>query len=169
MDHFGLVVGKVYDGELWRIITGHLYHTNWPHLLMNVGAFGLLVFIFGQQLSLARLSVMYLVTSLGISLAYLIWFPVETRYLGLSGVVHGLAMASALWNMKRLPFLSVGVIVFFIVKLVYENSFGPSEKLAQTIGLRVATEAHVYGAVMGCTVVLAEYAQSRYMRKRSIR
>ena len=41
----------ILDGELWRLLTGHLVHGNAWHLALNVAGMGLVALLFGRDYS----------------------------------------------------------------------------------------------------------------------
>lgn len=156
---------KVAEGELWRLITAHFCHTNSAHLLMNVSALALLLLIFSDEWTAGGLCILLTGSALFVGGAYLLYFPAETTYLGLSGVLHGVAMAGGLLKLKRQLALGLVFVVLLVGKLIYELNAGASADLASLIEARVATEAHAFGALAGLIFVLARMVDLQYLRK----
>ena len=77
-------------GQLWRLVTAHICHTNGYHLLLN-GA-GLLVIISLFLNSFKHINIFYsfVFSSLFISLCLFFFEPSISWYVGLSGVLHAL-------------------------------------------------------------------------------
>lgn len=78
-------------------------------------------------------------------------------YAGTSGVLHGVfayyALSEALGGRKSSWLLVAGVIV----KIGYEQLYGPSESTVQLIAAEVATEAHMIGTIAGISMVIVLY------------
>jgi len=136
----------ILHGELWRVITGHLTHLGWRHLLLNLLGASLVLGLFG---AIFRPRVWWLggmFCALGISLTFLLLAPELDWYRGLSGVIHGLlvmGLIGAVHKGKRLYLLGMAVL---IVKLTVESLFGVS---AIRFDFQVIALAHVAGAFWG--------------------
>ena len=87
-------------GELWRLVTGHLVHSDRVHLAWNLGALLLLGGLAEMRLG-ARALIGPLVLGVLAIDAWLWWAEPELlRYCGLSGLLNGLfvALALGLWR-----------------------------------------------------------------------
>ncbi len=138
------------NGELWRLVTGHLVHLGWGHLLMNLLGFWLIWQLFLRQDSRLTICVGGLsLLTLGTSLGLYLFSPGIAWYRGLSGVLHGVLFWSLLREMKPHP-LSNGILLgLLMAKLLWEQASGPipgSETVAQG---RVIVDAHLYGGLSG--------------------
>ncbi|MBV2128487.1 rhombosortase [Arsukibacterium indicum] len=137
------------DGELWRLFSGHLLHSNLYHLLLNGG--GLLIIMLLHAGYQRQMSLLWqlLVSSLLISLL-LYWLnPEVQRYVGLSGVLHGLLFFGALLDIKTRKTGGVLLTAGILAKIAYEQYQGPDAELGQLISATVAIEAHLYGVISG--------------------
>jgi len=77
------------EGELWRLLSGHLVHANGRHLLLNLTGLLLCQALTGVNWSLWQWSLRILLLALLISLA--LWFQPRLHwYVGFSGVLFGL-------------------------------------------------------------------------------
>jgi rhomboid family GlyGly-CTERM serine protease len=139
----------VLDGEVWRLLTGHLVHLGWAHLAMNLAGLGLIWLLFGRVYSALQWTVLFVACALGISLGFMLFRPELVWYVGLSGVLHGLFVAGAVAGIfagYRAEWLLLGLLV---LKLFWEQYFGPLASTEQMIGGLVIVDAHLYGALIG--------------------
>lgn len=89
------------DGELWRLLTGNLMHSNGWHLLMNIGGLLLATLLVGHLFSERHF--IALAISNGLSVGVLIYWlnPEIEYYVGLSGYLHGLFIYGALLGLSQ--------------------------------------------------------------------
>ncbi len=82
----------VFEGQLWRIVSGHLVHLSDAHLLWDCSVFSVLTFLLH---CLDRRLVAGVLTSsaLVIGLAVVLFIPQVSHYGGLSGICCALFMA----------------------------------------------------------------------------
>ena len=132
-------------GEWWRLITGHLVHVDLWHLLMNATGTLALWWLFHKDLSIRQLIAAVLGAVLMVNGG--LWYLGSLQvYAGLSGVLDGVA-AAGIWVLIRARdrwgwlLAAAGV-----AKLLIENILAPSMLDAFH---RIATEAHLLGAVGG--------------------
>jgi membrane associated rhomboid family serine protease len=104
----------IYQGEWWRLFTGHLMHANNWHLGMNVAA--LIVILI---------------------------------YSGLSGWLHCLIIWGACADIAK--HWSSGWLILFgvFIKVIWEQIHGGSADIVALIGVNVAVDAHLFGAITG--------------------
>jgi rhomboid family GlyGly-CTERM serine protease len=148
---------SVLDGEVWRLLTGHLVHADGSHLLWNVLGLVLVFALFTGEYSAREWLAITLGSTAAIDLGFLALEPQIAWYVGLSGVLHGLMAAGlAAWLRVRRDPLTVSVAVLFIAKLVWEHLRGPLPFTAETLTVPVVHEAHSYGAIGGllCAIVM---------------
>lgn len=140
------------NSQPWRYWTGHWVHLGWKHLLLNFVALVLLPVLFvkchSKQLLWGLLSIAPV-------LSLMLYFcqPQLMVYAGLSGVLHGIFVALALYH---LAFQSERILALLLLlgvglKLYTEQHYGDSQT-ADIIGFSVIIDAHLYGAM--CGVVL---------------
>lgn len=79
---------QVLSGEIWRIWTGHLVHTNLHHLVLNTVAALLIYFAFFTKIKFGSLLVCGALFTPFISMALLFIDPGLDWYNGLSGLLH---------------------------------------------------------------------------------
>jgi rhomboid family GlyGly-CTERM serine protease len=137
------------DGELWRLISAHMTHLGWGHLLMNLVGFWLILALFPATRSPLRCLTLLLLLMLGTSMGLWLFSPEVSWYRGLSGILHGLLCWGALNQFRQQSATALSIIAFVVIKLFWEQWQGPlpgSESLAAG---SVIVDAHLYGAVSG--------------------
>ena len=152
---------EVLSGELWRLLSAHLTHLNWPHLLMNLLGVWLIWLLFlGRERVLPICLITWPLLLLGTSLGLLALHPEIAWYRGLSGALHGLLLL-ALLRQQAWRTLSGGLLLcLFCGKLLWEQTVGPAAGSESLIDGRVIVESHLYGALTGGLIWLLE--RSRY-------
>ena len=139
----------IYQGQWWRILTGHFMHTNSWHLAMNVGGLLLILLLHGMYYRPLQFWFHLLFGSLLIGLALLFWSPQISLYVGLSGWLHALLVCGSCIDIQR--HWSSGWLILAAVfgKVIWEQWQGASQDIVTLIDAEVATDAHLYGAVVG--------------------
>ena len=153
-------------GELWRLITGHLVHLGWGHLLMNLLGFWLIQQLFFRNgapilICISGLILLTLGTSTGL---YLFSTSVEW-YRGFSGVLHGLLIWGLLRELRPPIATDLFLLSLVFFKLAWEQFSGPipgSETIAKG---RVIVDAHLYGGLTGTLLWLLEKRISKFTRE----
>lgn len=137
------------DGEYWRIISGHLFHSNTNHFTLNVAAVALLWALHGQYYNHKNYLIIFLTSAIVCSLG-IYWFSIDIElYVGLSGVLHGFFVWGALMDIKHKEKTGYLLLIGVMAKLVHEQVYGASADVERLIGASVATDAHLYGAIGG--------------------
>ncbi|WP_448567508.1 rhombosortase [Thalassotalea ganghwensis] len=147
----------VEQGQIWRIITGHLLHTNEFHLLLNIVAVVLLWSLHGQYFTLLSYIIVLFVLALGTSFGLYISSPTMDTYVGLSGILHGLFILGAIEDIKAQEKTGYLLLLGVVVKLVHEQFYGASSDIEALIGANVAIDAHLYGALAAICIVIFQY------------
>jgi rhomboid family GlyGly-CTERM serine protease len=149
----------VSNGQIWRVFTSHIFHTNGYHLLLNISAVILLWALHGQfynpRIYLLLLTMSALTTSVGIH-----FFSLDIyRYVGLSGVLHGVFIWGALMDIKSKDKTGYLLLVGVLIKILHEQFYGASEDVAQLISASVAINAHLWGSLGGILIGLYSYCR----------
>ena len=149
----------VSNGEVWRIFTGHIFHTNGYHLLRNISAVVLLWALHGQfynpRIYLLLLLISAITSSIGIH-----FFSLDIhRYVGLSGVLHGVFIWGAFMDIKHKDKTGYILLVGVFIKILHEQFYGASEDVAQLISASVAINAHLWGAFGGFIIGIYSYCR----------
>jgi rhomboid family GlyGly-CTERM serine protease len=151
----------IYQGQWWRILTGHFMHTNTWHLVMNLGGLFLIMLLHGNYYRAIQLWVNVVLGCLLIGLALLFWSPQISLYVGLSGWLHALLVCGCCIDIQR--HWSSGWLILAAVfgKVIWEQWQGASQDIVTLINAEVATDAHLYGATVG----LFLYAVMLFVRR----
>ncbi len=144
----------IQQGELWRMLSGHVTHLGWNHLGLNMAGLVIVMLFFSAYQTpaywiLAMLS-LALVCSAGLLLDGQL-----NRYVGLSGVLHGLFIIGGWLEYKRYRLSGFVLLVLMTAKLVWEQWYGALPGSESMAGGRVAVNAHLYGALAGVVYILA--------------
>jgi len=139
--------GAIASGELWRLLTAHLTHLNWSHLLLNLLALWVIRLLFPDGPRLRPLAFLWL--ALAISCGLLLFNPEIEWYLGLSGVLHGYLVWLALALARQGDSNGWLLVTLLTGKLTWEQLVGPLPGSEATIAARVVVDAHLYGAIAG--------------------
>lgn len=133
----------------WRWLSAHFVHLGWRHTLMNTAALALLAALVGRLASPRYWCLVYIVGALVISFSLWMLEPGLERYVGASGVLHGIAAAGGvlLFTNQKLEglLLSGGVAA----KIIWELLAGANSTTAAWIGGNIIVEAHATGALFG--------------------
>ncbi len=78
------------DGEVWRLLTGHLMHFSWSHLAADIGGFLLLGVLLEREQGRATLASLLVLLALGTSAALWLFVPELGYYGGISALNYGL-------------------------------------------------------------------------------
>jgi len=138
----------ILNGELWRIFTGHLFHTNGFHVLLNLAGLSLLTLLHRSFYTPRHFILLILCSMLFISISLLLQSDLE-HYVGLSGVLHTLFVWGALKDIEHKE--KTGILLFLGIwlKVIFEQLNGASEQIATLIDASVAIDAHFSGTLFG--------------------
>lgn len=150
-------------GDWWRLWTGHLLHTNYWHLLMNLAGLIVIIMLHGNYYCGWPFVFITVVGFLLVSLAMLFWSPATGLYVGLSGWLHALLVYGACEDVRRQWSSGWLILAGVAVKVVWEQWQGASHDLVKLIEADVAVDAHLYGAISGVLlfVILFVFTQMR--------
>ena len=139
----------VNTGEVWRLITGHFFHSNGNHFMLNSAAVALLWALHGQYYHYINYGFIFICSALICSLG-IHWLSLDIAlYVGLSGVLHGFFVWGALMDIKHKENTGYLLFIGVILKIAHEQIYGASADVELLIGASVATDAHLYGAIGG--------------------
>ena len=137
------------DGEYWRLLSGHLVHLGYPHLLLNLVGLLLVWLLVGRLYSTPQWLLVAVVSVLAMDAGF--WFldPDMRWYVGLSGMLHGVLLAGAIGGYRSLPAESIVIAAVVIAKLAYEQIVGPLPGSEALAGGSVIVNSHFYVAIGG--------------------
>jgi len=138
----------IFDGEWWRLITGHLVHAGFRHMALNVAGGLVMTALFLRTYSRGQWALILAVSLVTIDLGFLLRDQWLETYVGFSGVLHGVLAAGALawWRTEPRP-LALAISAITIGKLAWEQWEGPVSLAGD--GLTIIVNAHLYGAIGG--------------------
>lgn len=146
--------------EPWRLLTAHVVHLNWPHVLINAAAWFVVARLFAMELAIARQVVTLVVAAAVIGLALPLLWPAIEHYRGFSGTLHALYFAGAIgWWLaaENTPaqrtlaglWLPTALLVGGWIKVLLEQPWDSSTPYADWLGAGTVPQAHLVGAVVG--------------------
>jgi rhomboid family GlyGly-CTERM serine protease len=141
------------DHAWYRLVTGHLVHTNWTHLGMNAAALLITLLLFPFFGRPALIACCTLWNALFISLGILLLFPDIAWYVGFSGIVHGLLMTGAIVSFRQ-PVARL-LILLLLAKVAWEFWSGGDSLSVSMIEAPVVYESHLLGLVAGALAGLS--------------
>ncbi len=141
------------QGEIWRLISGHLTHLNWTHLVLNMLGVAIVAIFFSNYQSTRYWLLAMLFIAISSSLGMLIDGQLE-RYVGFSSVLHGLFIIGGRLEMSRYKLSGIMLLAVLIAKLLWEQLFGAMPGSESMIEGHVALNSHLYGAIAGALYLL---------------
>lgn len=138
------------DGEVWRLFSAHFVHLSPTHMFGNLLAVCLVGYIAAGSLNNASGILLLLWCILVVGLGLYFFADHLHRYVGLSGVLHGLLLVapfvSAFYSRK----IALCFLLVIVGKVIWEQSgLYDDMALVETIGGRVETRAHLFGLLAG--------------------
>lgn len=152
---------RVIDGQYWRFITGHFAHTNFNHLLLNLAGLTMLWALHGDHYSNKTYGISFFLAAFICSLGIFYFVPDMTRYVGLSGVLHGIFVWGAICDIQKGWKSGYLLLIGVWGKILYEQVFGASADVEALINASVAIDAHLWGAVGGLLLPLIIFIQKQ--------
>jgi rhomboid family GlyGly-CTERM serine protease len=145
---------NINNGEWWRLLTGNLVHTNYPHLALNLAGIWISAFIFLDYMHARTylFSLIFLAICVGIGIYF--FSPELTWYAGISGVLYGLFLVGATYALLNKDFL-IGIPLLTLIPIkIFWDLFNPEKQPnSELIGAPVATVAHLYG-MLGAIIII---------------
>ena len=139
----------ILQGEYWRLFTGHIFHTNGNHLLLNLAGLTLLWSLHGQYYQCTRYLLLTLFSALSVSLGLLCFSPELSQYVGLSGILHGIFIWGALTDIQHKLKSGYLLLLGIVLKVSHEQIYGASNDITTLINAKVAIDAHLWGMLAG--------------------
>jgi rhomboid family GlyGly-CTERM serine protease len=141
-------------GQWWRFVSGHFVHLGWTHLALNLTALWMLMMLMRASLTVLEWVALLGSSMLLIDLGLYAFEAGVDWYVGLSGVLHGVAVAVGmrLWPSDK---WSGGLLLVALAsKITAEQFLGPSSWSIAASGGPVVVAAHLYGALGGLLALL---------------
>ena len=143
------------SGELWRLVSGHLVHLGAAHFALNAAGLGLVWYLVGSAFDWQRWLI--IAASCFVTMDAGLWFlnPGLNWYVGLSGLLHGILAAGLVERLRRPTAESLMLTVLVLLKLGWEQFYGPLPGSEGTAGGPVDVDAHLFGALGGAVAAIA--------------
>lgn len=139
--------------QSWSIFTRHFIHTNIPHLVINLFGLFLIWMLYGdyftQKHAVRKFVFLLMMICLGTSLLTLGFSVTDSRFIGLSGVLHGLFAWGGVQDIRFKIKTGYLLLIGLILKLGQEQFFENTAFMANVINADVAVDSHLYGALTG--------------------
>ncbi|NJN52323.1 MAG: rhombosortase [Gammaproteobacteria bacterium] len=116
---------RLWDGQLWRLFTGHLVHANAWHVIINLTGLLLVILLFGNILNSLRWCALMGVAAVSVSVGLLLTAVWPQTYVGLSGVLHGLVAAPLVLLMRRTTLPVIALFVTLWARSCSSSSMAP--------------------------------------------
>ncbi len=137
------------DGQIWRLFTGHLIHSNLWHLLLNLASLMMIGILFSQHLTYKMWIIVFTLSALMISFAYYFTAPQFEYYVGLSAILYAVIIIGALLDIKHQPMIAGLILLVVTGRVIWQQLYGTADDLEQLIEQRVAVESHLFGIISG--------------------
>jgi len=157
------------QGQLWRYLSAHWVHVGWMHLLLNALGLVICVSLTHPGWSTARWLLYSVILGIGISLLFTLYNPELSDYAGLSGVLFGLYLLSALSLYARDRLIALLIISALVIKVTMEQTGFYDFNSGALIGARVIVDAHLYGLLTAIAIALvwARYTMNHRLKIQS--
>lgn len=153
------------SGELWRVLSGHIVHSNGWHLLLNLASLLMIGLLFSQHLTRLFWLLVFTLSGLMISACYFWIAPEYEYYVGLSAVLYAVIIIGALLDIKEQPLIAVIILVIVTIRVIWQQYSGSMDSLAELIEDRVAIESHLFGICTGYVIGLTLLLRQRYLSR----
>jgi rhomboid family GlyGly-CTERM serine protease len=135
------------EGQVWRLLTSHFVHLGWYHTLLNLLGLLALLVLCPQRLTSREWVARVGWLALWISVALYVAAPAVDRYVGLSGVLHGLFFLGLVPMARRGDAIAIACLAYLFGKLAWEQFAGTPVSDEHAIGGHVVTLAHLFGTL----------------------
>ena len=126
---------KIGSGEVWRLITGHLVHSNSNHILLNSIGIAVVLLLIGDRFSTRTLCSLSVFIAFLTSLLLYVFEPQLSYYVGFSAALHGLVASYSITALRKTPRYACLILCLLGLKLAFE---GQPQFTANLIDIRVA-------------------------------
>ena len=137
------------QGEVWRLVSGHVAHLGTSHLLLNLAGLALIWYLVSDYLAPGSWLIVTAASIAGIDVGLWFFEPQLAWYVGLSGVLHGLLAAGVIAGLRSGRIEVWVLAVALIGKLAYEQLVGPLPGSEEASGGSVIVASHAWGALAG--------------------
>jgi len=152
-------------GQWYRIISGNLIHSNYPHLFLNLAGLWLTGLLFVDSMNSKTFILSTIILGLFVGLGLYYFSPDLMKYYGFSGVLYGLFIVGGTSLILQKDIIT-GLLLYLFIggKIIWDSIYGASESSAELIGVPVAVDAHISGAIGAIMISLALYLAYYYKK-----
>ncbi len=140
---------EISNGEIWRLFSGHLLHTGWTHLWINLAALIVIWLLVQKYLTTLQWWITALLGSVGISLSLYALQSELGWYVGLSGLMHCLLVTGVIAAILHGRRESILLLLLIYFKVIWEQLYGPLSTDFVRLEGNIVVNAHLYGVIMG--------------------
>lgn len=141
---------QIFTGEIWRVFSAYLVHSNVWHMAMNLLGLMAVSWFWRDAVSSRHFLLLIASSALFVSLCYLVLHPANTVYFGFSAILYSLTAAFSLITWQRQPWANAIVLLVMGGRALQQWLVpGSSDDIASLIDAPVAAESHLYGLVLG--------------------
>ena len=135
--------------EYWRLLSGHLVHTNDSHLAMSLTGVLALWLLQGDDYNARDYLTAAMTSAVGVSACLYYLDSSINWYSGLSGVLHGLFAWGVTIDLRSRRHIGPVMVVGLLAKLLLEQTFGAAPASERLLGYPAVIDANLYGAAFG--------------------
>ena len=159
----------IQSGEYWRLISGHLVHTNDSHLAMSLAGVLVLWLLQGDDYNVRNYLTAAMTSAVGVSACLYYLNSGVNWYAGLSGLLHGLFAWGVTADLSARRHIGPILVVALLAKLLLEQTFGASPASDRLLGYPVVIDANLYGAAFGSLsgVIILYVRRATPLKKRN--
>ncbi len=150
------------EGQIWRLFTGHLIHSNLWHLLLNLASLMMIGWLFSEHLTCKIWVIVFSLSALMISFAYYFTAPQFEYYVGLSAILYAVIIIGALLDIKHQPMIAGLILLVVTGRVIWQQLYGTADELEQLIEQRVAVESHLFGIITGYLLGLVLFWREKF-------
>lgn len=152
------------DGQVYRLLTTHIVHTNVYHALINFTALVIIGVLSSRHMRPKDWWVGLAISGLFVSTCLIMLEPQLQWYRGLSGVLHGIVVILILGARQVAGAIRGIFFIGLVLKLILEQAGVVLMPGDQLLGAPVVINAHLYGAMGGVLAYLVlQMTRSRRM------
>ena len=143
---------NIEDFHIWQLLTAHFVHYDLRHLITNMLALGILLYLFPASFKTNIKGVIVAIVLIDLYL----WFSGVRYYVGYSGllyVIPGMSLANFILQKKYLHALLI-LFLYFAYTLILQQSVNISDRILWV----PLSQAHFVGFVAGIVVAVNRIA-----------
>ena len=145
---------QILSGDIWRIWTGHLVHTNNSHFALNIASAIILYFVFFTEIKPGELLLCSVAFASLISATLLCIYPDIAWYNGLSGLLHALVAYFCLrlaGEKDKVFWVGLAILWGKVLIETLRTHSGYEHRLGD---MTVITESHLIGVIIGTATAI---------------